>query len=1042
MARQMLGPILRQALGHYLEVDEHELDISGQLSLTAVKLRKQRAGPASVSGHVGSISARWSWSELLRQPVVVNLTDVNIQICLTESEESEKSSQAMLAEPGFFGRLKRRLVDQLDLTIANCQVSFTGLEAVAGASFKKLSVAAVEAGEQAVQLQELELYLGPADTPHSIDAVDSTHGTYLPPPAPVFLRASPSGRALRFAGQRFVDLRGLDLQIDFQAVHVHWTHTQLAGLSTLLRNFRDLRDFKDCDSDEFVDIVDSGETRQPRQSWSAWLRSWGQEGLEECKQSNQTEAETWELPMNLRKSMEESPVGKEDFSFSLTIPSVVIAFDDSLEVDLSGHMAFHLHEHDFWSIDMHLTRFDLLECLGAEGKVRIGGMAGASNFAIKADSFQKMLSVQSPELDLRVTPSLLRFGLWAQAGAQALSSETYEASTSDMLDWRVSLHMPLSIEIGKPWHSRMLLLEAVLVYHEGGDCSMRSKLLLDGEDVIEEFDLRLRSSDKLLATTELICGHCDIRDFVSITRLFKTICNFTGAPHLQTGPPTDIEIELQVPTIKLNLSDEDIDLDCEFLCHGVAIGFMQQSAVGIRADDVGITVAAAGKERGSLTVVKPVVSASFLEGFEAQIDCELYCRDPESEERAVCCPSLKCIFLERMQREQRAVTLECYLQLISLNTTEAFLQSCRVAMEYAYDHAQAAFFIEPVFLEERPFGLSVEATETVATANGPVRWLAGSAVRGMEPPVTALLQDLQNRPLPVVVLFERPSQIRCFTVHVHPFVLNAADFSVQRGVRARLEKTDIHFKDFQQSMEASWTGLMQKLAKHYLAQAAASLPKLFCNASIAGLSLFDGTISSAGTSLAFLRFGGAAVPQGALAGTLAKAVASATSSSLEKGRKLRGSDSYQFGDLTRGLVSLSWERGVGGSVSTAAEHAYETRAVSSTVGASVGGVLLAPLGPAGVTAGMMGGAAAGRRTSESAGRRASALQQSICQTLAEGREVRESASAEHEESRSSGGGYRFGDFTRGLVRAGREARGGESYKLGDLTRGAWSKMKR
>ena len=78
--RQMLGPLLRQALGHYLEVVEHELDLSGQLSLTAVKLRKQRAGPASVSGDVGCISARWSWSELLRQPVVLNVTDVNIQI--------------------------------------------------------------------------------------------------------------------------------------------------------------------------------------------------------------------------------------------------------------------------------------------------------------------------------------------------------------------------------------------------------------------------------------------------------------------------------------------------------------------------------------------------------------------------------------------------------------------------------------------------------------------------------------------------------------------------------------------------------------------------------------------------------------------------------------------------------------------------------------------------------------------------------------------------------------------------------------------------
>ena len=47
---------------------------------------------------------------------------------------------------------------------------------------------------------------------------------------------------------------------------------------------------------------------------------------------------------------------------------------------------------------------------------------------------------------------------------------------------------------------------------------------------------------------------------------------------------------------------------------------------------------------------------------------------------------------------------------------------------------------------------------------------------------------------------------------------------------------------------------------------------------------------------------------------------------------------------------------------------------------------------------------------------------------------------------ANGERYQFGDFTRGLLAAGRESRGEEGgnqgYKPGDLTRGIWSKLKR
>lgn len=101
------------------------------------------------------------------------------------------------------------------------------------------------------------------------------------------------------------------------------------------------------------------------------------------------------------------------------------------------------------------------------------------------------------------------------------------------------------------------------------------------------------------------------------------------------------------------------------------------------------------------------------------------------------------------------------------------------------------------------------------------------------------------------------------------------------------------------------------------------------------------------------------------------------------------------------MLELSRDGGAGRAASFAAA------AVPSTLGATLGGAALAPLGPAGVGAGMAAGGAVARRASE----------------VAEG--------------------YRFGDVTRGVLKAGREARGAESgYQFGDFTKGVWSKFKK
>lgn len=166
-----------------------------------------------------------------------------------------------------------------------------------------------------------------------------------------------------------------------------------------------------------------------------------------------------------------------------------------------------------------------------------------------------------------------------------------------------------------------------------------------------------------------------------------------------------------------------------------------------------------------------------------------------------------------------------------------------------------------------------------------------------------------------------------------------------------------------------------------------------------------------------------------------------------------GKDGYQFGDFTKGLLRLSHERGrhilgtyddtggaakaaAVGSVSGVCSYAYQTSAVSSTLGAALGGTVGAPLGMVGVSAGMAAGSTAARRVSQGVSQCGTKVQKMVSSAVAEGKTARGDAE----------GQYRLGDFTSGVLAAGREARGANEgsrgYKPGDFTRGLFSKLRK
>ena len=178
MSQQVLVPILQRLLQHYLDVSDPSVDLlRGQLSLKEVALRPSGVGGVAVAGQVARVSAKWSWAQLFSQPLHVELTGLHLRLAPGAPTAPALEGSAR----GTLERLKRRLVDQLQVTVSDLVVDL----GTAGLRLEGLRVAPAGAtGHQAVALENLSV---------SVEGEDVVKGL------------APRCTALRRKGRRFVD---------------------------------------------------------------------------------------------------------------------------------------------------------------------------------------------------------------------------------------------------------------------------------------------------------------------------------------------------------------------------------------------------------------------------------------------------------------------------------------------------------------------------------------------------------------------------------------------------------------------------------------------------------------------------------------------------------------------------------------------------------------------------------------------------------------------------------------------------------------------
>eukprot|EP00435_Cladocopium_sp_Y103_P053366 s610_g17.t1 len=1107
-ASRILGPLLQRSVADYFDVSSQSVDVfAGELRLSAVALRPRVvASRLRVSGCAGRVVASWSWRRLLTEALQVEVSELKIQLDIEDCPSASESSSGTAlvtgpSERNYVERLKRKIMDQLELRVTGANICLEGcqkghqLKPMAGLIFDSFSIHPA-VSEQGGLRQRVEMTL----SAYSYFADPEVQLVDVPPEAFVVSNASPSCWATRNSGRRFVDWKGLQLQLEGQQLQVQWRREQLRCCLQLAQQAKGERTKSDdwADAREEEDFLECEDVAV--QSWSSWLRN-------KWRQPNSELGE--ELPEGISESdrailledgagdgLAGAEAAREKLEVSVMLPKVtLLAMDSLLQFSAGVKLHVDIFELDDWNFHGELLEFGVLEMSKSADQqfsvVRFEGADVPATLTVTRNEAMGVLKLSLDRLRIQLRPALQRGVAWLMA----LRPQDAADAADTAVPWRMELEMlQLAVVVGgDPWHYGPVVLESTGIKGSWekavGKLQQVVTLKLDTKDILQPIALTVSCGGaslplKLRAEPRMEC-HCDVEDLVSIVRSAKCLINYFSA-HLESTDVTGWRgaLEFECPALELKVSDLEVGFQKEVRVTTLKSsfdGFSEPSSWSVSCEHCDMQV----------QLLEGVASVDVLRlrasGQGSRVDGSLQSlrlQDPSLSGPVE--PAFSCDTASGSMElgEKCHVTLRC--PKMEVNTTESFLLRCKIAVDYMLDFLEALVFIKPILLEERPFGFCAQDTKIVDSSEDAVRLglRCGWRLCGLQPPAEALLLELQQREVPLTLLLMPEEEVRLFYVAVDTISLRATQISLERGgLQAKIAEADLHFDPLLLDFQGTWAELLERLKANYTRKITQALPKLFCNVSVAGRNLRDAAFCSASSSLAMLRFGGVAT--GAVAGSVAQGVAEALKASVQKGQELRrgsdeeASEGYRFGDLSRGLLSLARERGqrvmgtyddrggaasdvtavAAGSVAGAASFAYDKAVVSSTVGATIGGTMLAPFGPAGVGTGMAAGSTAARRVSECLGQATVAVREVVSSTVAEGKESRSDPS----------GAYRFGDFTRGVLRAGREQReasgasgasgsaassggacgaGGEAgganqgYRPGDFTRGLWSKLRK
>ena len=229
---------------------------------------------------------------------------------------------------------------------------------------------------QHVEVTSCRIYVCASTPPELFQVPDDEHF--------VMRGACPSCYATRVAGRRFIDWKGLEIEIEMQEkLEIMWRREQLTCCLHLFHEF--LEPTLDATDDEFFDCEGS-ESAPPdlpkttTLSWSGWLRAKWAGNTEENLGSELPEGVSLEEKTQLLKDDVDESRGccfsgasevtmLDGFQLSVLLPQVsMLAIDSSLHFLWGSKLSLEVHDLEQWTLDVKILDLEIFE----EMDVKIG----------------------------------------------------------------------------------------------------------------------------------------------------------------------------------------------------------------------------------------------------------------------------------------------------------------------------------------------------------------------------------------------------------------------------------------------------------------------------------------------------------------------------------------------------------------------------------------------------------------------------------------------------------------------------------------------
>mmetsp|Transcript_177959 Transcript_177959/g.564768 ORF Transcript_177959/g.564768 Transcript_177959/m.564768 type:complete len:1067 (+) Transcript_177959:56-3256(+) len=815
MAQKVVAAALRRAVLPHFHVPDLEAQVNrGQLVLSDAQLREPVVlFGLCCTGSIETLSATWSWRSLLSSPATLEVC--GLYVCIRLGDGGASSPSVVGADDegpdpqsrSFVNRLKRRIWETLRLKITKIHIR---LEAPGDEDSKSAAVVGIvldslavesdgsrqgQAGlRQTVRIENAGIYATFEDNLPSLSA--AAVPPYINYASFIMEGLSPHCRAVRTSGRRFVDMRGLALQIDLGEPAVsctreqYWCIKQVASALGRLGTARPEPPAKSMPAptagEAPADRMPSDEAKDPalpcRGQSQPSLRSRllaGRPGWVSCGRKSKDQAfepqvaalasevaaerflECISAEDQTRLLAEEAPPsGAAAFDLAVTLGQASLTAVDFLHGTLRGSFSATCRE-DGWRAGLQVLSLSIIDLsVAADSGLRevckTPGDQESPVLDVSMAKFQDMnVSLNISRMSVLLSASMVRVvnelnhGLrlaMVEGKSRAQQAGVVLPTKSELLNskWSLAWNVEsLQFAVAEPWvYDGRVSLVASSNGHadESGNCVSKTTIKLDLDDelghhtMVQECAWHVEHDEakKVVVRCSALVSRFPLQKFISIWHFLRF--HRGSFQSGSTSGPSNTSFEVRIDKAILQIHDRDRGECLASVNKLIYSGGSQGSAISV--DGLHFDILSGSEMHGSLRVSEIATWWTGDPKFDFGIMAALEVLDSVGH------VAIRCAVLRVTSSRQNAGLTDGPHRLrirvlphdVELDTSEAFVAECRRFGAYLSTLKDALGVGRFVF-DSRPLGLDI-AGFSITGVSGKAESLGiavGSKIAAMEP---------------------------------------------------------------------------------------------------------------------------------------------------------------------------------------------------------------------------------------------------------------------------------------------------------------------